>query len=198
MNPRIAEILSMIRKLEGDLEAELARRRLELAYTVEDGKVRFQEHVLVYHKRMRSHWLSYLLDARPAIVLTAPVIYSMIVPFALLDLSVSVYQMICFRVYGIAAVSRRDHLVFDRGHLAYLNWFERFNCYFCSYGNGVISYAREIAARTEQYWCPIKHSRRIVGIHEHYNAFADYGDAAAYQSELATLREQLGRQDGAI
>jgi hypothetical protein len=69
--------------------------------------------------------------------------------------------------------------------------FERFNCSFCSYGNGVISYVREVAGRTEQYWCPIKHSRRIVGAHDRYNAFADYGDAEAYNQELVELRKKL-------
>jgi hypothetical protein len=119
------------------------------------------------------------------------VIYLTIIPFVLLDLGVSVYQLICFRVYRIPIVNRRNYLLFDRRELGYLNWFEKFNCSFCSYGNGVISYAREIAARTEQYWCPIKHSRRIIGEHERYSTFADYGDAAAYQADLAELRETL-------
>src|SRR5208283_4581531 len=60
----------------------------------------------------------------------------------------SLYQPACFPVYGVAAVRRGDHMVFDRGHLAYLNWLEQFNCFYCSYANGVLSYVREIAART--------------------------------------------------
>jgi hypothetical protein len=91
-------------------------------------------------------------------------------------------------------VRRSDHLVFDRGHLAYLNWFERFNCSFCSYANGVVGYVREVAARTEQYWCPIKHARRILGAPERYQSFADYGDGAAYARELAESRRQLQAQ----
>jgi len=181
----------MIRKLEEDLDIELARRRLELGYTVDHGKIEFQEQILKYHKRIRRHWLRYCLDTRPAVLLTAPIIYALILPFALLDLFVSIYQLTCFRVYGVARVRRSDHLVFDRSQLAYLNWLERLNCRYCSYANGVISYVREIAARTEQYWCPIKHSRRILGTHERYHAFADYGDGAAYEQELAKLRQQL-------
>ncbi len=194
MNTRLASIVAMIRRLEGDLEVELARGRLELGYKVKHRKVEFEEKILQHHKRFRSHWLRYVLDARPSVILTAPIIYATILAFALLDLSVSLYQRICFRVYGIAKVRRSDHLVFDRNQLAYLNGFERFNCWFCSYGNGVISYAREIAARTEQYWCPIKHSRRVLGVHERYHAFADYGDAEAYGRELADLRQQLQEQ----
>jgi hypothetical protein len=196
MNPRIAEIMGMIHRLEDDLEVEFARRKLDLAYTVRDGKVRFEEYVLKRHKRFRSRLLSYILGARPLMVLTAPLIYAMIIPFVLLDALVSLYQIACFPVYGVAAVRRRDHMVFDRGHLAYLNWLEQFNCFYCSYANGVISYVREIAARTEQYWCPIKHARRIVGAHERYHKFSDYGDAAAYHTELEALRKELNQQRG--
>jgi hypothetical protein len=159
MNIRVSQILAMIRKLEEELEVELARGRVEFCYKIDNGKVEFEQQILKYHKRIRRHWLPYVLDARPAVLLTAPIIYALILPFALLDLSVSVYQFICFRVYGVASVCRSDHLAFDRGQLAYLNWFERFNCRFCSYANGVVSYVREVAARTEQYWCPIKHAR---------------------------------------
>ena len=169
----------------------MARHRVQCAYTIADNDVKFEDQVLIHHKQLKSHWLKYLLDARPVILLTAPVIYLTIVPFVLLDLGVSVYQFICFRVYRIPSVRRRDYLLFDRRQLGYLNWFEQFNCSFCSYGNGVIGYAREIAARTEQYWCPIKHSRRIVGEHERYATFADYGDATAYHSDLVELREKL-------
>ena len=191
MNRRAARILALIRRLESDLEAEMARHRLELCYTVSKDKVQFEEHVLRFHKTLRSNWLRYVLEARPAVLLTAPLIYATCVPFALLDLCVSIYQAACFRVYGIARVSRSEHMMFDRSQLAYLNWFERFNCRFCAYANGVISYAREIASRTEQYWCPIKHSRRILGAHERYQAFCDFGDATAYAEELAGFRDEL-------
>jgi hypothetical protein len=44
---------------------------------------------------------------------------------------------------------------------------------------------------TEQYWCPIKHSQRILQAHPHYHGFADYGDAEHYRSELSRLRTEL-------
>lgn len=107
----------------------------------------------------------------------------------MLDIFVTLYQLICFRAYGISIVRRRDYIVLDRSQLAYLNWLEKFNCLFCSYANGVIGYVREISARTEQYWCPIKHARRIVGAHALYSSFADYGDAEAYKKmEQTNLR----------
>ena len=93
-------------------------------------------------------------------VLTAPVIYSLIVPIVLVDLWVMAYQAICFPIYKIPKVRRRDYLVFDRHHLAYLNTIEKINCAYCSYCNGAIAFVREVASRTEVYWCPIKHARR--------------------------------------
>jgi hypothetical protein len=195
MNTRITEITNMLRHLEDELELEFAKRRLALAYTVREGRVHFQEHVLQDHRRRRSRLLAYVLAARPLMLITAPVIYALVIPFALLDVWVSLYQHVCFPVYGMATVRRSAYVVFDRAHLAYLNPVERFNCLYCSYANGVIGYVREVASLTEQYWCPIKHARRILGAHGRYGAFADFGDAEAYQSELVRLREALRRRD---
>jgi hypothetical protein len=194
MNPRIAALGHEIRRLEEELEVEFARRRTEFAYTVRDRVVRFEERVLKRHAELRSGLLRYVLSARLAFLITAPLIYLLVIPFALLDLFVTLYQRVCFPVYGIAIVERSDYLVFDRAQLAYLNAIERLNCAYCSYANGIIGYVREVAARTEQYWCPIKHARRVVGAHERYHRFSDYGDAEAYQQELATLRAELKRR----
>lgn len=191
MNERIAQISAHLHALELELEAEFAKRRIELAYSVKDRVVRFEEHVLRRHRKLKTPLARYVLGARPLLVLTAPVIYSLIVPFVLLDLLVTLYQHICFPIYGIARVSRRDYLVFDRAQLAYLNTIEKLNCTYCSYANGTIDYVREVASRTEQYWCPIKHARRLVGAHERSRQFVDYGDAQAYRGELGRLREEL-------
>jgi hypothetical protein len=129
-------------------------------------------------------------------VVTAPAIYSMILPLALLDLWITSYQAICFRAYRIARVKRSYYFVLDRQHLAYLNGVEKINCIFCGYANAVLSYAREIAARTEQYWCPIRHSRHIASPHAHYREFVDYGDAAGYHNRLPALRRELQHQSG--
>ena len=85
----------------------------------------------------------------------------MVLPIALLDLWASVYQWVCFPVYGISRVRRSAYVVIDRQHLAYLNAIEKLNCVYCGYGNGVFAYVREIAGRTEQYRCPIRHARRV-------------------------------------
>lgn len=191
MNPRIASIAERIRSLEDELEAEIAVRRDELHFTIQDRRVRFEREVQRRNRDLKARLSRYVLGARPLFVLTAPVIYSVAVPLLLLDLSATVYQAICFRAYGIPRVDRRRYIAFDRRHLAYLNAIEKLNCEYCSYANGLIAYVREIAARTEQFWCPIKHALRVRSTHERYHQFVDYGDAKAYRERLEELRRAL-------
>jgi hypothetical protein len=53
----------------------------------------------------------------------------------------------------------------------------------------------EILARTEQYFCPIKHAHKILGTHARYNRFLDYGEAEAYEAKLEAFRVALGKED---
>jgi hypothetical protein len=106
----------------------------------------------------------------------------------LLDLFVSMYQAVCFPVYGIPKVRRNDYLVIDRKKLRYLNLLEGVNCLYCSYANGLLAYVVEIVARTEQHWCPIRHSRRIRNAHDRYSHFLPYGDAGAYREQIEKVR----------
>jgi len=132
--------------------------------------------------------LRQFLKGRPWIIeglhiVTAPVIYAGIVPFMLLDLFVTLYQTVCFPVYGIRRVPRWHFVVvLDRFHLPYLTLREKINCAYCGYANGVIAYAREVASRTEKRWCPIKHGRVARGRHDRYAAFADYGRSEAVET----------------
>jgi hypothetical protein len=189
MNDQVTLLMEKIRSLEAELEAEFARNRAGLRFGLERGRVEFEEEILRRHKELRTRLLRYIMNARPLVVLTAPVIYSMIIPLLLLDVSVAIYQAICFPAYGIPKVRRGDYLVFDRGHLAYLNALEKLNCAYCSYANGLVALVREVAARTEQYWCPIKHARRVIGAHAYYGEFVDYGDADAFRRRLASGAE---------
>ena len=182
MTNAIADITEKIAALEAELEVELAKKRAGLRIGLEKGRVAFEEEVLRRHRELRKRLWRYILDARLLVILVAPVIYSLIIPFVLLDLFVTVYQAICFPVYGIARVRRADYFIFDRYHLAHLNLLEKLNCAYCSYGNGLVAYVREIAGRTEQYWCPIKHARRVIGAHPYYAKFQDYGDAEAFRA----------------
>ena len=194
MNPNIAALLMRIRSLQEELENEWIKRNAEFNYSLHEKKVIFDEFIRRQHREYRRGLLGYLLSARLLILMIAPVIYLMIVPIIFLDFFFSMYQMMCFPVYGISLVRRSDYLIFDRNQLGYLNVIEKINCAYCSYGNGVLAYAREIAARTEQYWCPIKHARRAPDFHGLYPGFVDYGDAKAYHDELENLRKQLRKR----
>lgn len=191
----IDTIVQSIQDLQDDLEAAFEEQRTRFAYQVEQGRIVFERDLRERHRRLRIRLSTYLRGIRPMVLLTAPVIYSLIVPFVLLDAFVSLYQRICFPVYGIQRVVRGDYILFDRRQLAYLNALERFNCVYCSYANGVIAYVREVAARTEQYWCPIKHARRVAGAHDRYPHFIEYGDAEVYRDTLQSLRRKLADAD---
>jgi hypothetical protein len=191
MNPRIASIAAKIRSLEEQLDNEIAERRAELRFTIKKRRVRFEAEIRRTHRSLRTRLSRYVFGARPLMLITAPIIYSVAIPLLLLDGFASVFQALCFRVYGIPRVERRRYVAFDRRHLAYLNGLEKLNCEYCSYATGVIAYVREIAGRTEQFWCPIKHAIRVRGTHPHYRRFLDYGDARAYREELAELRREI-------
>jgi len=194
MNDPVARLMDQIKVLELELEAEFAKRRAELRFGLERGRIVFEEEVLRRHRALKTRLSRYIRNARPTAVLTAPLIYSLIIPLLLLDLSATIYQAVCFPAYGIEKARRKDYFIFDRHHLAYLNALEKLNCAYCSYANGLIAFVREIAGRTEQYWCPIKHARRAIATHEHYRAFVEYGDADAYRAWLAHFSSEDRRE----
>ncbi|WP_374326104.1 hypothetical protein [Azonexus sp.] len=186
MKSRIDELLARIAALQDELEGEYRNTREEWARK----KAELADEFARQQQRYKTGLFRFLIRSRLLVVLSAPVIYAGWLPFLLMDLFVSIYQAICFPVYRIPRVRRADYIVFDRADLPYLNLIEKFNCFYCSYGNGVAAYTREVAARTEQYWCPIKHARRVKAAHEHYPKFFDYGDAEAFQQGLNRLRRQ--------
>ena len=187
MASTLSDLRDRVSRLQQEIEESIGERRDALNYTIRNRKVIFEREVIELHRRARKRLLAYLAGARLSVVLTAPVIYSLVVPLALLDLAVTAYQAICFPAYGLTKAKRSDYIVFDRHKLAYLNGLEKLNCIYCSYANGLIAYIREIAARTEPRWCPIKHSRSLKGIHPYHAGFADYGDAGAYRAISDTL-----------
>jgi hypothetical protein len=191
MNPIISELLARIQHMESEIEMEMKRKRAELQADFDETRVRFEREVLEQQRRFKTGVIAYLLTANLLSVLTAPVIYALLFPILLLDISITIYQHICFRAYGIPRVKRSDYFVYDRTHLAYLNLIEKINCAYCSYGNGVMAYGREVVARTEQYWCPIKHARKIMAAHPYYTGFVDFGNAQSYKDELENLRAEL-------
>jgi hypothetical protein len=165
----------------------LKEKRAQFHYHLERGKVSFEQGMKALQKRQRTGIWHYLRTTPISHLLSAPVIYGVIIPFLVLDLAVTIYQQVCFRIYHIPLVRRSDYLILDRHHLAYLNAIERFNCLYCGYSNGLIEYVREVAARTEQYWCPVKHALRSPDPHRLVDRFVDYGDIEAYQTRLDAI-----------
>lgn len=185
------ELAQRIKTLEKELEDAHGEMERTFSFHWAKGKVQFEESVQAEHRRLRSSLRRYVLDSSIPAILTAPLIYAGVVPFLLLDLFMGVYQAICFPVYGIPKVRRADYLIFDRGALKYLNLVEQINCRYCSYGNGLLAWAREISARTEQHWCPIKHARRLRDRHSRYGHFVDYGDAGEYRAGIEAVRNDF-------
>jgi hypothetical protein len=191
MNEEIRHLVQQIADLEEQLRDKLHEQESRILFTLEGEKIRFESEIIAAHAKLRTNLLTWLSRSNRRNLLSAPVIYALIVPFALLDLSLFVYQTICFRLYRIEPVSRSRFIVIDRHKLNYLNSVQRMNCVYCAYANGLIAYAREIASRTEQYWCPIKHARRVTGSHSRYARFLDFGDAEDFDRKMEELRAEL-------
>ena len=94
-------------------------------------------------------------------ILSIPFIYGMIVPAIVWNLGLEIYHQICFPIYKINKVKRSEYiLILDRNRLQYLNPIEKVGCMYCGYANGVVEYLKEIANRTEKYWCGVIHQSK--------------------------------------
>ncbi|QGX98887.1 hypothetical protein EI983_11630 [Roseovarius faecimaris] len=191
MTSQTDKLLQQIRDLQDEIEADIRARSAAFRYRLDNGRVVFEEGIRAQHRALRVRLSAFLRRTRPLTVITAPVIYALILPFVLLDLFVTIYQRICFPVYGIERVRRADFIRIDRHHLAYLNGLQKLNCIYCGYCNGLIGYVQEVAGRTEAYWCPIKHAARIGAHHAYYAQFVDYGDAEGFHEGLARSRTHI-------
>ena len=192
MNEKISLILAQMAELEANLRTAVHEQESRIFFQIKGKRVEFEHSVKAAHRKLKKSFLRWLVTDRPQNLITGPVIYAMIFPLLLVDLCVSVYQWTCFPIYRIAKVRRGDYLVFDRRHLGYLNFIEKFHCTYCEYGNGLLAYTSEIFARTEEYFCPIKHAHKILGTHARYKRFLAYGEADAYEVKLQEYRIALG------
>lgn len=193
MNEKITLILAQMAALENELRTAVQEQESKMFFQVKGKRVEFESSVKAAHRKLKKNFFRWLVTDRPQNLITGPIIYAMIFPLMMLDICVSFYQWACFPIYGITRVRRADYIVFDRRHLGYLNFIEKFHCTYCEYGNGLMSYMAEILARTEEYFCPIKHAHKILGTHARYNRFLEYGDAADYEAKLEEYRVALGK-----
>lgn len=191
MNDRMVMLMGKMRELEREVVRELQKREREFGYEVREKKVRFSEEARAAQRKLLKRVYRFLRDSRAITMLTAPVIWGCLLPLLLLDLATTVFQKICFPIYGIPKVVRADYIAMDRHHLSYLNGIEKLNCAYCGYANGLLAYITEMAGRTEQFWCPIKHALRLRGMHSRYGHFVDYGDAYRYREKIEEVRRDF-------
>jgi hypothetical protein len=192
MNDKLEKLLGQMRDLERELIQETKKGEAAFCYRVKGKTVQFTEAAKVRHRQLRLGFHRYLLHSRFLVVITSPVIWMCAIPILLCDAASSLYQTICFPIYGIPKVRRRDYLAFDRHHLTYLNLAEKLNCEYCAYANGILAYFTEIAARTEQHWCPIKHAKCSKCAHSRYRKFVEFGDAEGYRTHVEEIRRSFG------
>jgi hypothetical protein len=194
MNERIRTLLGQLNALEDELRTALHEQEATIHFRRVGRRIQFTAAARDRHRRLRTGLLRWLAGGELRNFASAPFIYGLVVPLVIFDLGITLYQATCFPLYRIAKVRRRDYIVIDRQYLGYLNFLERLHCTYCAYANGLIAYAAEIAARTEQYWCPIKHARKVLGTHSRYREFLDYGDAEGFHAGVARLRAELAAE----
>lgn len=121
-------------------------------------------------------------------LLSGPIIYSVFIPMVLLDLWVEMYHRIAFWLYDIPYVQRSKYIkIFDRTKLHYLQGIDKLDCAYCGYANGLFAYVGEIAGRTEQYWCGIKHEpdQQYISL-PHQQDFLPYADQKRFNDAFPT------------
>ncbi|MBV5306366.1 MAG: hypothetical protein J0652_06710 [Desulfobulbaceae bacterium] len=188
MKDKLQSLIEAIKKLEQELTLEFQRKEAEFSYQVRGKKILFDKEIKRQHKLFATRISRYLKESEFLNILTIPFIWSCLFPALLLDALVSLFQAVCFPIYKIPKVKRSSYIVIDRHALSYLNGIEKINCIYCGYFNGLLAYIREIAGRTEQFWCPIKHARRTNDFHSRYSKFLEYGDAEGYRREINAVR----------
>jgi len=190
MNDKIREIVEEIENMKLKLEEEITEQESHINYEIHNGYVKFENEVLIKQKKNMKNLLTWFREVPFLHFLAAPIIYAMIIPSVLLDVILFIYQQIVFRIFKFKFIKRSEYIIFDHQYLGYLNPIEKLNCLYSSYVNGLMQYASAIASRTELYFCPIKHAKKVLHEHDYYNEFLSYGDEEEYSERLKALRKK--------
>ena len=103
MNDRIRHLMTQIESLEGELNKALQEQQVHLSFKIKGKRVEFEQSIKEAHKKLKIGFFKWLGN-RPINLITAPIIYGMIIPMALLDFCLWLYQTICFPIYKIKKV----------------------------------------------------------------------------------------------
>ncbi|KKR21629.1 MAG: hypothetical protein UT48_C0005G0002 [Parcubacteria group bacterium GW2011_GWE2_39_37] len=127
---------------------------------------------MIYLRYVQKRWLGHTV--------AAPFIWAPLFVFILFDLLGEIYHQICFPLYGLEKVNRSEYIqIRDRFRLPYLSIAGKLSCAYCGYINGGLLYYKEIAGRTEKYWCGIMHENKPgfkIQEHQLEQGFSRYGD----------------------
>ena len=131
-----------------------------------------------HKERHLRHWIS------------VPFIWMMLIPMMIFDFFLEIYHRICFPLYGLTINNRSEYIRLDRQRLHYLNWYDKINCSYCGYANGLMTYGTKIAGDTEKYWCGIKHAPEKGFVEPaHHKAFLKYGDEKSFNKRYCKLKK---------
>lgn len=118
-------------------------------------------------------------------LIAGSITYLLIAPIVIIDIFIEFYHRACFPLLGIPFVKRTQYIRIDRHRLSYLSAWEKLNCAYCGYANGLIMYAMRIAGETERYWCGIKHKEDTTFTPPlHHQFFLPYGDEKTFNEFL--------------
>ena len=121
MTPCVGRLAGRFRDAEADLAREVTGRKQRCRARAHRARVWFDRELREAHRRLRQSVPAYVVHGNVFSLLTAPVIYSLLLPLVMLDFWVTFYQAVCFPMYGIARVPRRRYFAIDRHKPAYLN-----------------------------------------------------------------------------
>jgi len=189
MKSKINQILADIQTKKEELFVEYEKLKEKYGFIIEWKKIIFNSETKNKNKLFKEGVIDFIFSARVRAILSIPFIYAMIIPSVILHIFLWFYQQTAFRLYKIPLVSIKDYIVFDRKELDYLNIIQKVNCHYCSYVNGLYSYATEVAWRTEKYWCPIKNAKKTKGWHDWQEHFADYWDPETFIACFKSVEE---------
>jgi len=188
---KIKQMIDDIEAMKAKLVEEIQHQEDQFVYEIKNGSVKFENDILEkQRKNMKSLW-QWFREIPLSHLLSSPLIYAMIIPAFFLDVMLFLYVKVVGKVFKFDFPKRNMYIVFDRQYLGYLNIMEKLNCMYCSYFNGLMAYASAIASRTEYYFCPIKHAKKIAYDHKYYNRYFSYGDEDRYQEKLKKLRKEF-------
>ncbi len=121
------DLLEKIKEIETKIEDLLDAGKEKFSYEIKQGKAVFTKEVLKLQQYESKNIFVYIIQTPIPKLLSAPIVYSMIFPIIILDIFLTIYQWICFPIYKIKKIKRKDHIVMDRHRLKYLNSIEKVN-----------------------------------------------------------------------